>query len=84
MSGRLLTPLALTLALVLLAEAGMAAAGRGGRRGGRGDASPAVGAEAPDFELVTMKSFLAGKEEKVKLSSFRGKRDVVLVLSSYT
>jgi hypothetical protein len=85
MTVRSLSTLALALAL-LAASAACGAAGQrrsGGRLGGP-DTSPAVGAEVPDFELVTLKSFLAGKEEKVRLSSFREKRAVVLVLTSYT
>ena len=47
---------------------------------------------APDFELPVLKfekdkkGQLLGRitEERVKLSSFRGKRSVVLFLSSYT
>ncbi|MHC4916061.1 MAG: hypothetical protein ACYTGB_11290 [Planctomycetota bacterium] len=75
----------ITAVLVLVGLLTASDARAGTRRGrGRVDNSPAVGAEAPDFELVTVKSYLAGKPEKVKLSSFRGKREVVLVLTSYT
>lgn len=50
------------------------------------------GQEAPDFELprLTIEKGKDGKavgrvsEEKVKLSSFRGKKPVFLVFSSYT
>jgi peroxiredoxin len=38
-----------------------------------------VGSIAPDFELATV-----DKKSKVKLSSFRGARPVVLVFGSYT
>lgn len=40
---------------------------------------PKVGEQAPDFELST----LDGKR-KIKLSSYRGKKPVVLVFGSYT
>jgi len=51
-----------------------------------------VGAEAPDFELPWLKlekdakGQIAGKisKEKVKLSSFRGKKVVCIFSSSYT
>lgn len=38
-----------------------------------------IGSVAPDFELATV-----DKRSKVKLSSFRGTRPVVLVFGSYT
>lgn len=38
-----------------------------------------VGDEAPDFKLES-----AGQKEVVQLSSFEGKRDVVLIFGSYT
>lgn len=41
---------------------------------------PQPGVTAPDFELKTLKD----PTKTVKLSSFRGKRPVVLVLSSFT
>ena len=41
--------------------------------------APKVGDDAPDFELKVL-----GKDEKIKLSSFKNKKPVVLVLSSYT
>ena len=47
-------------------------------RGRRGN-GPAVGTEAPDFELARLKS-----EAKVKLSQFRGDKPVALVFGSYT
>jgi hypothetical protein len=85
MTGRSLLTLGLALELLVASTAsGTAGQPRPGGRLGGADTSPAVGAEVPDFELVTLESFLAGKEEKVRLSSFRGKRDVVLVLTSYT
>ena len=51
-----------------------------------------VGDQAPDFELprLTVTTDADGKpigkisEEKVKLSSFRGKKPVCLIMSSYT
>ncbi len=47
---------------------------RGKKRNG-----PAVGTEAPDFELTRLKS-----DETVKLSQFRGEKAVALVFGSYT
>lgn len=38
-----------------------------------------VGDEAPDFKLEA-----ASRNEVIQLSSFRGKRDVVLIFGSYT
>ena len=38
-----------------------------------------VGDEAPDFKLES-----AGQKEVVQLSSFEGRRDVVLIFGSYT
>lgn len=90
----LLAPL---LAFALLAGEGTARAGS--RRKRRPDNSPKVGDTAPDFDLVRLDAFLAktkGKtpaqidalkweaKDRIKLSSFRGKRPVVLVLTSYT
>lgn len=51
-----------------------------------------VGEEAPDFELpvLTLTTDADGKpigkvsDEKIKLSSFRGKKPVCLIMSSYT
>lgn len=85
--------LCLTLCLGALLVAGTAHA-----RGSRwADTSPKVGAAAPDFELSRLKDLLAEKTpaaktaaakgkkpEKVKLSSFRGKKPVVLIFGSYT
>ena len=54
---------------------------------------PKQGATAPDFELPRLKSYLKSVEskaatkpevEKVKLSSFQGKKPVCLLFSSYT
>jgi len=54
---------------------------------------PKQGALAPDFELARLESYLKNIEskakkkpavEKVKLSSFRGKKPVCLLFSSYT
>jgi hypothetical protein len=54
---------------------------------------PKQGAAAPDFELARLESYLKSIEskaakkpavEKVKLSSFRGKKPVCLLFSSYT
>lgn len=41
--------------------------------------APAVGDEAPDFDLP-----LCGSPARVRLSSFRGKRPVALIFGSYT
>ena len=41
-----------------------------------------IGAPAPDFELVRLDS--PGSAERVRLSSFRGERPVVLFFGSYT
>ena len=43
------------------------------------ESGPAVGEEAPDFELRTLEG-----DGVVKLSDFRGKKPVVLVFGSYT
>ena len=61
------------------------------------DNSSAVGQEATDFELVRLAAFLKKTKDikaakvikweagdKVKLSSFRSKKPVVVVLASYT
>jgi len=54
---------------------------------------PKQGETAPDFELARLESYLKSVEskattkpavEKVKLSSFRGKKPVCLLFSSYT
>lgn len=72
------------LAVVLTASS----FGRGTRGGtGRGPldrsrrGSLKVGDEAPDFELQRLG---AKDEERVKLSSFQGKKPVVLIFGSYT
>ena len=41
--------------------------------------APAVGAEAPDFELRGL-----GSSDLVRLSSFRGRKPVALIFGSYT
>jgi hypothetical protein len=41
--------------------------------------APAVGAEAPDFELLRLSS-----GEPVRLSSFRERKPVALIFGSYT
>ena len=43
------------------------------------ESGPAVGEEAPDFELRTLEG-----DGVVKLSDFKGKKPVVLVFGSYT
>ena len=71
--------------LVFLALAGDDAGAR--RRGQRRqDNSPKIGDKAPDFDLLTLESLLGKSKapKKVRLSSFRGKKPVVFVLSSYT
>ena len=80
-------------ALALLASAVSAAtaqqrAARPGRRG----PGPRIGRPAPDFELPLLETTTnkAGEtvdrvtDEKVRLSSFRGRKVVCLFLSSYT
>lgn len=52
---------------------------RSGTTPGRSNKSPQVGEPAPDFNLRTKD----GKMQ-VQLSSFRGKRPVVIILGSYT
>ncbi len=41
--------------------------------------APAVGADAPDFELPRL-----GGAERVRLSAFRGRKPVALIFGSYT
>ena len=41
--------------------------------------APAVGADAPDFELAKL-----GDNERVQLSAFRGHKPVALIFGSYT
>ena len=41
--------------------------------------APAIGADAPDFELPRL-----GSTEQVRLSSFRGRKPVALIFGSYT
>jgi len=41
--------------------------------------APAVGSEAPDFELSKL-----GSNERVRLSAFRGEKPVALIFGSYT
>ncbi|PKB79312.1 MAG: hypothetical protein BZY88_13955 [SAR202 cluster bacterium Io17-Chloro-G9] len=45
----------------------------------RDELGPAAGQPPPDFNLK-----LLGSEERVRLSSFRGKRPVALIFGSYT
>lgn len=45
----------------------------------RDEMGPAVGEQPPDFYLKRM-----GSQERVRLSSFRGKRPVALIFGSYT
>lgn len=78
---------ALAAALVLTASAEppgpRAGSGRVAQAGG-----PAVGDLAPDFDLPRLvpatNGAPAGAGEKIRLSSFRAKRPVILILSSYT
>jgi len=53
-----------------------AAAQKGGDFGG----GPGVGQAAPDFKLKS----LADPKKEVQLSSFKGKKPVVLIFGSYT
>jgi hypothetical protein len=41
--------------------------------------APAVGADAPDFELPRL-----GAGDQVRLSTFRGRKPVALIFGSYT
>jgi hypothetical protein len=41
--------------------------------------APAVGADAPDFELPRL-----GSADRVRLSQFRGRKPVALIFGSYT
>jgi hypothetical protein len=41
--------------------------------------APAVGADAPDFDLPQL-----GATERVRLSDFRGRKPVALIFGSYT
>jgi hypothetical protein len=41
--------------------------------------APAVGTEAPDFELLRL-----GSDERVRLSSFRNRKPVALIFGSFT
>ncbi len=77
--------------VIMLSEPTRAQRSRPSREGG----SPKVkvGEFAPDFELprLTFKTDATGKpigviseNDKVKLSSFRGKKPVCLIMSSYT
>ncbi len=62
-----------------------------GRRAGSGAGAITVGEPAPDFELPKLiitrdadgKPIGKISEEKIKLSSFRGKKPVCLIMSSY-
>lgn len=77
--------LAATLAVTAAAEppAPRAVPGRGAPSGG-----PAVGDLAPDFDLPRLVPATNGAPasvgETIRLSSFRTKRPVILILSSYT
>ena len=53
-------------------------------RGFRSRDTLKVGDKAPDFTLKKLNSKKKKKEEKVTLSSFQGKKPVVLVFGSYT
>jgi hypothetical protein len=83
-----LTFLGAILVFVLAAQAGEAEA----RRSDHGASGLQLGSQATDFELPLLKdeSNAEGEkgyrvtDEKIKLSSFRGKKVVCLFLSSYT
>ncbi len=74
--------------VLLFADGGFAQ----GRRASSGAGAITVGELAPDFELPRLiitrdaDGNPIGKisEEKIKLSSFRGKKPVCLIMSSYT
>ena len=95
MSRRAVWRTALIAGVMVLMTVGWALAQRRGRRprGGRSSRNTLkVGQSAPDFELPVLKfekdkkGELVGKitDEKVKLSSFRGRQSVVVFFSSYT
>ena len=57
------------------------------RMRGRTDRAPKVGQDAPDFELqrvMVSKKDTKKKPKTLKLSSFEGKKPVVLVFGSFT
>jgi peroxiredoxin len=63
--------------MMLVASAALAQQAKAPQRPQEGKL--AVGDLAPDFELT-----VRGGEQKVRLSSFRGRRPVALVFGSYT
>jgi len=73
------TALALTAGL-------QTAEAQGRRRGGQGRAPDTLrqGQAAPDFELKLLDKDGKTSDETVKLSSFEGKKPVVLIFGSYT
>ncbi len=79
----------LVAVVILLCADGASAQGR---RPSAGAAAIKIGEPAPDFELPKLiitrdaDGNPIGKvsEEKIKLSSFRGKKPVCLIMSSYT
>ena len=73
-------PLALICTLALLAAPASAQQKKQSKKGDQRTATSLnIGATAPDFKLKTMDG-----NSEVQLSSFRGKRPVVLVFGSYT
>ncbi len=65
--------------ILCLALAGAALAQRR-----RPDNAPAVGADAPDFDLARMVDHETREDDRVQLSGFAGDRPVVLIFGSYT
>lgn len=50
----------------------------------RPDNAPAVGAEAPDFDLARMIDHETREDDRVQLASICEERPVVLIFGSYT
>jgi hypothetical protein len=74
-------------ACAILSVAALFCAGFAQDRRPQKDTAPKAGDKSPDFELTRLepKEGADGKEfEKVKLSGFKDKKDVVLVFASYT
>ncbi len=72
----------LAVALAATATPALAQSGGGGGRGP--DRAPRAGAAAPDVELHRLTPSGEPAKETVRVSSFRGKRAVVLIFGSYT
>ena len=46
--------------------------------------APEVGGDAPDFNLPRLGGDRLGSDDRVQLSSFRGRKPVALIFGSYT